>query len=87
MCLGCFNKDFDYLAPNVAECLLYNEASGKTASDVGLLFEILNSVEPALKPEESQNYIRWAGNGFTALSSCSKETVLIFYYDCSFKFL
>ena len=88
-CIGTFFSYFAYfslsnliqpsffLAPNVAECLLYNEASGKTASDVGLLFEILNSVEPALKPEESQNYIRWAGTDFTALNSSLKKPVLI----------
>jgi hypothetical protein len=49
-------------APNVAECILYGEATGTTAADVSLLYEVLNSVEPALKPEDAQNYVRWAGN-------------------------
>lgn len=49
-----------FAAPNVAECIIYGEASGTTAADVGLLYEVLNSVEPPLKPEDAQNMIRWA---------------------------
>lgn len=48
------------IASNVGECLVYGEASGTTASDVNLLYELLNSVDPPMKPEDAQNYIRWA---------------------------
>lgn len=52
---------FLYVASNVAECITYGEATGTTPNDVGLLYEVLNAVEPTMKPEEAQNYIRWAG--------------------------
>jgi hypothetical protein len=48
------------LAGNVAECLEFGVASGSNPADVGLLNELMNSVEPALTPEQAQNHIRWS---------------------------
>ena len=48
------------LAGNVAECLEFGIASGSNPADVGLLNELMNSVEPAMTPEQAQNHIRWS---------------------------
>jgi len=49
------------VAGSVAECLLYNESNGSSASDVNILQELMNSVsEPPLTPENAQNHIRWS---------------------------
>jgi hypothetical protein len=48
------------LAGSVAECLEFGVASGSNPSDVNLLNELMNSVEPTITPEQVQNHIRWS---------------------------
>jgi len=48
------------LAGSVAECLEFGVASGSNPADVSLLNELMNSVEPAITPEQAQNHIRWS---------------------------
>ena len=43
-----------------AECMKYKIASGNTPGDVNTLYELMNSVEPALSPDAVQNHIRWS---------------------------
>jgi hypothetical protein len=38
----------------------YKIASGNTPGDVNTLYELMNSVEPALSPDAVQNHIRWS---------------------------
>jgi len=48
------------LAGSVAECLEFGVASGSNPSDVNLLNELINSVQPIISPEQVQNHIRWS---------------------------
>eukprot|EP01041_Mallomonas_annulata_P000162 gene162-277_t len=48
------------VAGAVSECMGYGEASGSSGTDVNILYELLNAVDPPLKPEASQNYVRWS---------------------------
>jgi hypothetical protein len=48
------------LASSVAECIEFGIASGTNPDDVSLLNELMNSIEPAIKPEQAQNHIRWS---------------------------
>lgn len=48
------------LASSVAECIEFGIASGTNPADVSLLNELMNSIEPAMKPKETQNHIRWS---------------------------
>ena len=48
------------VAGSVAECMEYTIASGSSPGDVNTLYELMNAVEPKLKPEEVQNHIRWS---------------------------
>ena len=61
------------IASNVGECIVYGEASGTTAADVNLLYELLNSVDPPMKPEDAQNYIRWAALSAHEILSENKD--------------
>ena len=38
----------------------YTVAGGSSPSDVNLLYELMNSIEPALSPDKVQNHIRWS---------------------------
>lgn len=48
------------LAGSVAECIEFGVASGTNPSDVNLLNELMNSIEPTITPEQVQNHIRWS---------------------------
>jgi hypothetical protein len=48
------------LAGSVAECIEFGVASGSNPSDVNLLNELMNSVEPIFTPEQVQNHVRWS---------------------------
>jgi hypothetical protein len=48
------------LAGSVAECIEFGVASGSNPSDVNLLNELINSVQPIISPEQVQNHIRWS---------------------------
>jgi len=48
------------LASSVAECIEFGIASGTNPGDVSLLNELMNSIEPPIKPEQAQNHIRWS---------------------------
>ena len=48
------------VAGSVGECIKHTEASGSSGTDVNILYNVLNAVDPPLKPEASQNYVRWS---------------------------
>jgi len=48
------------IAGNVAECMLHQEASGTNPGDVSTLYELMNSVEPAMQPSSIEDHIRWS---------------------------
>jgi len=48
------------VAGPVAECMAYGEASGSSGTDANILFDLLNAVDPTLKPDAAQNHIRWS---------------------------
>ena len=43
-----------------AECMEYKIAGGSSPSDVNLLYELMNAIEPALSPDKVQSHIRWS---------------------------
>lgn len=48
------------VAGPTAECMEYTVAGGSNPQDVNLLYELMNTVEPALSPDKVQNHIRWS---------------------------
>jgi hypothetical protein len=48
------------VAGPTAECMGFKIAGGTNPSDVNLLYELINSVEPALSPDKAENHIRWS---------------------------
>lgn len=48
------------IAGSVAECIFYGEGTGTNANDVNTLYELVNAVEPRLKPEQIQDHVRWS---------------------------
>lgn len=62
------------LAGSVAECIAYGEASGTNANDVNVLYELINSVDPALDPNAIQGHICWSAiTAYDILKSRSTE--------------
>jgi hypothetical protein len=49
------------VAGNVAECIIFGQSNGSNPGDINLLFELINTVEPALTPEQAQGHVRWSG--------------------------
>ena len=58
---------------NVAECIVFGESSGANPVDIQLLFELMNTVEPALSPEAAQGHVRWSALKAYEILSAHKE--------------